>query len=310
MKYLVTGATGFVGACLARRLVELGHEVHLFTRRESNRWRINDLVGKVADHEVDLRDTVAVERCVADISPTVIYHLATYGGFAAQRDTGAIFAANLSGTVHLLKACENVGFDCFVNTGSSSEYGIKSAPMAEGDMLEPVGDYGVAKAAATLFCRSEALQKGLPVVTLRLFSPYGPWDDPKRFIPYVIKSLMLGASPRVSTPKSVRDYVYIDDVVDLYLQVVTAPRLSGEIVNVGSGVQSSMGNVASVVEQLVGAGVTSTWGAVTSQRAEPQSWVADIARARMLLGWEPVTQLETGLHKTVEWMRGHLELYR
>jgi len=310
MKYLVTGATGFVGACLARRLVELEHEVHLFTRRDSNRWRIKSLVGKVTDHEVDLRDAAAVESCVADIRPTVIYHLATYGGFTDQRDSSAIIAANFLGTVHLLRACERVGFDCFVNTGSSSEYGLKSAPMEEGDILEPVGDYGVSKAAATMFCRSEALQKGVPVVTLRLFSPYGPWDDPKRFVPYVIKSLLTGESPRVSTPDSVRDYVYIDDVVDLYLRVGTLPPLSGEIVNVGSGVQSTLGQVASEVERLVGSGVASSWGAVPNRRSEPRSWVADIAKARMLLGWEPVTPLEMGLRRTVAWMRQHLELYR
>ena len=309
MRYLVTGATGFVGACLARRLVELGHEVHLLTRRDSDRWRIADLAGKVADHQVDLRDAAALERCVAQVRPAIIYHLATYGGFAAQRDTGAIFAANLSGTQHLLRACEKVGFELFVNTGSSSEYGSKPAPMKESDLPEPLGDYGVSKLAATLYCRSEALQKGLPVLTLRLFSPYGPWDDPKRFIPYLVGSLLRGEAPRVSTPESVRDFIYIDDVVELYLLVGSAPGLSGEIINVGSGVQSSLGQVAGVAEQLAGGGIVSSWGAVASQRAEPQAWVADIAKAGALLGWAPATGLEAGLAKTVAWMREHLQLY-
>jgi nucleoside-diphosphate-sugar epimerase len=309
MKVLVTGATGFVGAALVRRLVEQGKEVHIFRRRESALWRIHDLLDKLISHEVDLRDAAAVERSVANIRPTIIYHLATYGGFADQRDTAAIIAANFLGTVHLLRACEKVGFDCFVNTGSSSEYGIKAAPMRESDTTEPLGDYGVAKAAATLFCRSEAMQQGLPVVTLRLFSPYGPWDDPKRFISYVIKSLLRGDAPRLSSPDSVRDYIYIDDVVDLYLKVGKAPQCAGEIINVGSGVQSSLGEVVSLVNEIIGNGITPIWGTVPSQRAEPQSWVADINKAKLLLGWEPATPLRAGLRQTVEWLREHQQYY-
>jgi nucleoside-diphosphate-sugar epimerase len=310
MRYLVTGATGFVGGALARRLVAMGREVHVFVRRGSDSWRLNDLANGVIRHEVDLRDALAVEQSISLIRPTVVYHLATYGGFASQHDTEAIFAANLTGTMNLLRACEKVGFDLFVNTGSSSEYGTKSAPMRESDLPEPIGDYGVSKVAATLFCRSEALQRGLPVVTLRLFSPYGPWDDPKRFIPYLIGSLLKGQSPRVSTPQSVRDWIYIDDVLDLYLRTDALRRLSGEVINVGSGVQSSLGEVAELAQGVVGTGVQVAWGAVASTRSEPASWVSDIGKAREQLGWQPTTSLTAGLERTVCWMREHLERYR
>jgi len=309
MKVLVTGASGFVGGALVRRLVEMELDVHVFIRGESDLWRIQDIQHKLASHVVDLRDAALVEQTVAGIRPAVIYHLATYGGFADQRDSSAIFAANFMGTVHLLRACENVDFDCFVNTGSSSEYGVKAVPMRENDILEPVGDYGVAKSAATLFCRSEALQKDLPVVTLRLFSPYGPWDDPKRFVPYVIKSFLRGESPRLSTPDSVRDYIYIDDVVDLYLKVSKAPPPSGGIFNVGSGEQSSLGEVVSLLGEMVGNGVVPAWGAITTKRDEPHSWVADMSGTRELLGWEPSTPLKAGLRNTVEWFREHLDYY-
>lgn len=310
MTILVTGATGFVGGALVRRLVGLGREVHVFARPKSDTWRLDDLAGRFFRHDVDLRDAAAVQASVAEIKPSVIYHLATYGGFASQRDTEAIFAANLSGTINLLRACEKVGFDCFVNTGSSSEYGVKQAPMRESDLPEPIGDYGVSKVASTLHCRSEALVKGLPVVTLRLFSPYGPWDDPKRFIPYLIGSLLKGASPKVSTPGSVRDWVYIEDVLDLYLQTDALARCAGEIVNVGSGVQSSLGDVAQLVEKFAGSRTKVGWGGVASQRIEPTCWLADVGKARELIGWQPATDLASGLAQTVAWMRGHLDLYR
>ena len=214
MSILVTGATGFVGACLTRRLLEMGHEVHIVARWTANRWRIADIAPHLVQHDVDLRDAYAVEQAVASIRPDKIFHLATYGGFSFQKDVVAIYAANFLGTVNLVRACEKVGFDCFMHTGSSSEYGIKTGPMKESDLLEPLGDYAVSKAAATLFCRSEALQKGLPIVTLRIFSPYGPWDDPQRLIPYGIDALLNGTAPALSSSASVRDYIYIDDVMD------------------------------------------------------------------------------------------------
>lgn len=309
MKVLVTGSTGFVGSCLTRRLVEMNYDVHIFTRSKSNKWRIADLLEQVTNHEVDLRDAGMVEKTVAQVNPTVIYHLATYGGFASQKDTSVIIESNLTGTVNLIRACEMIGFCCFINTGSSSEYGIKSEPMNEKDILEPVGDYGVSKAAASLFCRSRAFEKGLPIVTLRLFSPYGPWDDPQRLIPYVIKSLLRGESPELSTPNSVRDFIYIEDAVDIFLKIIKAPVSGGEILNVGSGVQHSVGEVVSMITAIIGNGLEPIWGKVNSQRPEPGSWVADISKADTELGWFPSTSLWAGLNKTVDWLRENLERY-
>lgn len=309
MKVLVTGATGFVGSCLTRRLVEMGYDVHIFTRSKSNKWRIADLLRKVTDHQVDLRDAGSVEKAVAQIGPTIIYHLATYGGFSSQKEPLVIIESNLMGTVNLLSACEKIGFDCFINTGSSSEYGLKSNPMSENDILEPVGDYGVSKAAATLYCRSSALEKDLPIITFRLFSPYGPWDDSKRLIPYVVKSLLRGESPKLSTPKSVRDFIYIDDVLDIFLKVINLPVSGGDIFNIGSGAQVSIGEVVSMITKIIESGVEPIWGKVNSQRPEPGSWAADIRKVKTELGWFPSKSLWTGLNKTVKWFRENLELY-
>ncbi|MGB9081046.1 MAG: NAD(P)-dependent oxidoreductase [Desulfuromonadaceae bacterium] len=299
MTILVSGASGFVGGALVRRLVGEGKEVHLLLRRGSSRQRLEGVAG-LNIHEADLRDADRVATVVSEIRPRVIYHCAVYGGFSSQSDTAAIFDTNLSGTMNLLQACERVGFDLFVNTGSSSEYGIKKSPMREDDLAQPLGDYGVAKCAATMFCRSEALLKGLPIVTLRLFSPYGPWDDQRRLIPYVIRALTAGVSPRLSTPRSVRDYIHIDDVLDLYGTVTDAAVVPGEVYNAGSGRQHTIGEVAGILHRIIG-GPEPLWGEEQPHRPEPEMWVADISKTAAGFGWRPSTGIEEGLQQTVEW---------
>ena len=308
MRILVTGATGFVGACLVRRLVSFGHEVHIFTRNQSNKWRIADVIQCLTNHQVDLCDHENVQTTINTIKPRIIYHLATYGGFASQQNTKCMIESNVMGTVNLLQACERVGFDYFVNTGSSSEYGLKEEPMKESDLPMPIGDYGVSKAAATLYCQSEAIQKKMSIVTLRLFSPYGNWDDPKRLIPYVIKSLLRGQSPQLSTPASVRDYIFIDDVLDFYQMIVTKPSLGGSIFNVGSGVQHSIGEVVAMMTKIIGNGIKPVWGATEQKRPEPRLWRADITKASQT-GLVLQSDLEQGLRSTISWMEENINLY-
>lgn len=308
MRVLVTGATGFVGACLARKLLVQGHEVHVFIRKQSNCWRIQDVINDLITHEVDLTDRERVGKSVKEIRAQRIYHLATYGGFAHQREEQAIIAANFMGTVNLLQACEQVGFDGFINTGSSSEYGMKKAAMKETDCLEPIGAYGVSKSAATLFCRSEAVQKQLPIATVRLFSPYGSWDDPQRLIPYLIASLLRNERPGLSTPHAVRDYVFIEDVLRFYQLLSERIDASGAIYNVGSGIQHSIDEIAAITAKIIGSDLQPQWGAIERKRPESAVWVADIAKARSL-GWEPQVGMEDGLCRTIAWQREHLSRY-
>jgi nucleoside-diphosphate-sugar epimerase len=308
-KVLITGASGFIGGALTRKLVDKKIEVHVLIRQHSDTWRIKNLINSISLHIVDLRDLSTLKRVVKDINPNIIYHCATHGGYHFQTNKSEIIESNFIGTVNLLLACQEIDFDYFVNTGSSSEYGIKNHALGETDLPVPLGDYAVSKVAATLYCQSVRLQRQLPIITLRLFSPYGPWDAPSRFIPYVIKSFLQGESPQISSPDSVRDYVYIEDVLDAYLLFLNISYLNYDIVNIGSGIQTRLQDVVEIVRFKTKSVGVPLWGSFEQVRKEPKAWKADITLAGDILGWSPKVMIEEGLQDTINWLREHITDY-
>ncbi|GFP42774.1 hypothetical protein HKBW3C_01898 [Candidatus Hakubella thermalkaliphila] len=307
---LVTGATGFIGACLTRRLVKEGAEVHILTRQHSNKWRIHDIIHDVWEHHVDLRESKRLQKIISEIKPKVIFHCATYGGYPFQQETDKIVETNIIGTVNLVNALSAIDYECFINTGSSSEYGLKSKPMSEDDLLEALTAYGASKAAATLFCQAVARSTQRPIITLRLFSPYGPYEEPTRLIPYVIKCCLSGENPQLTSGEQTRDFVFIEDVIDLYLRVAASPPHPGEIVNVGSGNQWSVREVVEKIMALCGAKVQPLWGATPSRPFETTVWVADISKAKAILNWVPQTSLDEGLSRTITWHRSWISEHK
>ena len=312
MRVLVTGATGFIGANLVHSLVDKGYEVHIFLRETSDTWRINDIIGKVSKHYCDLTDRNKVKETIAEIKPQIIFHLAIYGGYPFQKNSIKIINTNFIGTVNLLSACVNNGFECFVNTGSSSEYGVKDKPMSESDILEPINDYGVAKAASTLYCQSVAKRYSLPVFTLRLFSPYGYYESPTRLIPYLITSCLQNKEINLSRPDTVRDFVFIDDVIDAYFRVVKESKnlKSGDIFNIGSGKQHNLKEVFEIISKLTGYVKMPHWGKANERESDiAKVWEADITKAKEILKWSPKFILKDGLEKDVQWFEKNLHLY-
>lgn len=310
LRALITGATGFVGSNLLRALVSNNFETHVTIRKDSNIWRISEVIDQVEVHYCDLTDQERVKQTILETRPQLIFHLATYGATLHQKDKVKIMNANFMGTVNLVDACVESGFECFINTGSSSEYGIKLAPMQETDTLEPIDDYGVSKAAATLYCQSIAKNHDLNILTMRLFSPYGYFEDPGRLVPYLIRSCLNGEPVVLHNPKGVRDFVFVEDVVDAYLSAANGEdkMTSGEIFNVGSGKQHSVKDVFEIVRRntcyekkaIVD---KSKSGMRPSDKAT--IWEADIAKIKKTIGWEARTTLSEGIKKTIAWFKDY-----
>jgi len=307
---LITGPTGFIGANLVKECLQEGAKIYIFTRATSNKWRINDNLQNLKEYRVDLLDYERLEAIITKIKPEIVFHTASYGGYPFQRDSEKIIATNIAGTANLVNACSKSGFGILVNSGSSSEYGLKSRSMRETDLLEPNSIYAAGKASATLFCQAKAKSENLPIVTLRLFSPYGYYEEPTRLIPSVIMACLTGKNPNLSSPESVRDFIFIKDVINAYIKVTeVAGRVKGEIFNIACGRQYSVGEVVSKLIELTGNKVEPKWKSIPNPRVEPAVWVADISKAKNILKWQPQHDLEDGFKKTIGWFEKNIGLY-
>jgi dolichol-phosphate mannosyltransferase len=306
---LVTGASGFVGANLARRLLRDGHEVHLLLRHAQIPWRLTEIQAEVHRHSVDLEDRDAVAAAVAAIRPERVFHLAAYGAYSSQSDIHRMVQTNIAGTVNLVEACLVSGCAVIVNTGSSSEYGFADHAPAETERVEPNSHYAVTKVAATQYCRYTARQRDLHLPTLRLYSVYGPYEEPSRLMPTLIARGLRGELPPLVDPTIARDYVYIDDVCDAYLLAATRPSSEpGAIYNVGTGVQTSLAELVTLSRAILPITVVPVWGSMPNRQWDTTVWVADSRKIHDELGWQPRHTLEQGFRRMVDWFQTHPEL--
>ncbi len=309
--YLITGGTGFIGANLTRKIRQQEPEasIHVITQPDANLWRLADLAFTLSIHELDLLDFTAITSLVQHVKPNIIFHLAAYGGMPYEQDQAMIYRVNFDATINLFNACKKIGFDCFINTGSSSEYGKKNHAMHEDDILEPISDYGLAKAAATQFCRKEALINNLPAYTVRPFSVYGRYEMATRLIPTVITSALTNKPINLANPHSVRDFIYIDDMVNLYLTLAQKKPHNTFVFNAGNGIQSKIKDITDTIQNIMQQELPITWGTQQARPWEPTHWQADINQANEILDWQPSHTLHSGLEKTITWFKKHLHLY-
>ncbi len=310
-RYLVTGAAGFVGARLSHALRARGADVHALVSPSSNTWRLDIETGLVR-HTVDLRDRDAVRRVVSDVQPTVVFNLSSHGAYPHQTDAVRIFETNVLGLLHVLEACESIDYRLFVHTGSSSEYGRKAEAMRESDELAPETLYGVSKVAQSLLCRQWSRQRGRPIAVLRLFSAYGPLEEPTRLIPRLVTAMLDDTSLAMVSPRTSRDFVYVDDVVEAMLRIdrsQTLETMSGAILNLGTGVQTTLAEIVSTLETIAGAPLKAEWNTMPARPWDTETWVADTTRLRQALGWTPAVSVREGLERSVEWFRANRHIY-
>ncbi len=300
---LVTGAGGFIGANLCRRLLRDGHPVHTLVRPGTDMWRLEAIRGEIVVHEVELNDIAAIGAALDRARPDWLFHLAAHGQYSWQTDIEPIFATNTLASAQLLDAACVRGFDAFVQAGSASEYGRKKRPARESEWIEPGNAYAVSKAAATQYARAMALAREMHVVTLRLCTAYGRWEEPNRLMPTLAMFGLRGELPPLGDPRTELDFVFIDDVCEAFVLTARANQLDrGTILNVGSGVQTPLSELVDIVRGELAIAERPRWSTLTSRSRDPSAWVADCTLIEDKLGWRAGRGIAQGLRAVVDWL--------
>lgn len=310
-RVLVTGATGFVGANLVRRLIRDNYEVHILTRETSNLWRIKEIYSELIDWKVDLKEKETLKKVLKKIKPDYIIHLAIYGGRPYEQDVDEIINSNFLGTVNLIEATRDINYKVFVNTGSSSEYGSKKEKMQENMICEPNTVYGIAKVGATLYCNYEASKNNKNIGTIRLFSPFGDFEDKGRLFPDIILSLLENKNVNLANPEAVRDFIYIEDVIDLYMEIIKKNlNIKGEIFNCGYGQQHSVKYIADKIKKYLNSEKELKYGKVEGRSFDTNTWESDLTKIKDKLLWYPKLDFDYSIEKACEWYKKNINLYK
>lgn len=306
-KILITGATGFIGSHLTRKLIKEGFEVGIIKRENSDVWRISDLIKNLSIYDADLRDLHKVSETTSNFNPDVIFHLATYYAVEHKSEEVSLMVdTNVLGTINLLEASKKSNVKLFVNTSSCFVYQENKNKLKESADLNPLNLYALTKMQAEQACSFYTKKYGLRTVTFRLFPPYGPADHERRLIPYAIKTFLEEKKLRLTTGKQRWDFVYIDDIIEAYLKLLNISNLpiEHEIFNIGTGNAVSIQEVISRTKEIIGSDIEPEWGVVPHRKNEVWFLCADINKAKDFLKWEPKTQiLQKGLESTVNWYR-------
>jgi UDP-glucose 4-epimerase len=292
-KILVTGASGFIGSHLCRRLCKAGIDLHAISRvkrlgHESNlQW-----------WQGDLSDSVTVRDLVQTVKPDVIFHLASHVmGARNLENVMPTFRSNLLSTVNILTVASEVGCRRIVLTNSLEE------PDPGDPTSIPSSPYAAAKWASSGYARMFHALYQLPVVILRLFMVYGPaQQDLGKLIPYVTLCLLRGEAPRLSSGQRDVDWIYVDDVVDGIIAAAQASNVEGKTIDIGSGELVSIRNVVEHLVRLTNPTIQPVFGALAERPLE-QVRKANVATAHAQIGWKPKTLLREGLENTVNWFR-------
>ena len=294
----VTGATGFVGANLVRRLLDDGHEVHVLVRPDHHRWRLEDVADDLHWRIVDLGDRTELGDLLHVMAPEQVFHLAAHGAYSWQTDEAAIFAANVVATDNLVAACRRAEVGALVHTGSSSEYGAVDHAPTEDEALRPNSYYALTKAWAGLAVQHAGY------TTLRLYSVYGPWEDPRRLVATLVEHGLERRLPPLADPATARDFVHVDDVVDALRAAAAQPTVAGgRVYNVGTGVQTTLRDAVAVARATFDLAAEPAWSTLAPRSWDTDVWVADPRRIAAELGWRPATAFADGFARTVTWQR-------
>lgn len=309
-RVLVTGGSGFIASHLTRRLVREGADVWITTKYHSviDNIRLADVWGKIKCLEADLRNSDALKE-ISLIKPEIIYHMAAYNhvGDSFTNVTEAI-DVNGRGTVNALEAFE--GYERFIYISSSEIYGYqKNVPFSEEASPFPISPYAVGKYAGECYARLKWHVAKKPVVVLRPFNTFGPYQSPRAIIGELIMKCLKGEDLITTDGIQTRDFNYVENVIDAFILAAFNEEAIGKIINIGSGREISIRDLTTKIHAFTRSKSRLRIGELPYRPTEIWRMSAEADRAKKILGWTPQIDFEEGLKKTIEWYRKFMALF-
>ncbi|MBW3547878.1 MAG: SDR family NAD(P)-dependent oxidoreductase [Actinobacteria bacterium] len=311
---LVTGGEGFIGSNLVERLVREGADVRALVHYNPfgrAGWLDPEVHGEVRVIPGDVRDAERVFSAVDGCD--VVFHLAALIGIPySYLAPESYVQVNVTGTHHVARACLRAGVSRMVHTSTSETYGTAlSVPISEDHPLQPQSPYSASKIGGDMMALSFFHAFELPVAVVRPFNTYGPRQSTRAVIPTILSQLHAGAREiQLGTTTPTRDFNYVDDTVAGFLAVAACDRALGEVVNIGSGREISIGDLVQLLIAITGgtATVSTDPARLRPTGSEVERLLCDNTRARDWAGWVPEVPLEEGLRRTSDWIREHRHL--
>ena len=321
MRILVTGGAGFIGGHLAEQFVRDGHDVVVLDTLEpfydtGIKERNIEVARTAADAgdgqyefvEGSVTDPDVVSKVISDAD--FVYHQAAQAGVRASvENPERVTRINVRGTFTVLEAARDAGVNRFVNASSSSVYGKPEyLPYDEDHPTTPVSPYGASKLSAEHYVRVYNEVYGLPTVSLRYFTVYGPRMRPNMAFTNFVSRCLHGEPPVIFGDGSqTRDFTYVDDIVDANRRLLETDAADGEVLNVGSTGRITIDELARVIRDEIDPSLETVYDDPRDGDAEHTH--SDVSKARELLGYEPDVSIEDGAKRFIEWYRANEEWY-
>jgi nucleoside-diphosphate-sugar epimerase len=301
-KILVTGGAGFIASHLCHRLVKEGARLFVLTKYACviDNIRLADIWEKITPVEADLRNADSLKK-IKSIKPEAIYHFAAYNHVGDSfSNVSEAMDVNSKGTVNLLDAYED--YKRFIYISSSEIYGYqKDFAFREALRPFPISPYAVGKYSGELYARMKGHVYKKPIVVLRPFNAFGPFQSPRAIIAEIVIKCLKGKDVRTTEGKQTREFNYVENLVDGFILAGTSKKAIGEIINLGSGYEVSIKDLVKKIHKLANSRSRLQIGALPYRPTEIWRMSSDSKKAHKLLGWTPRIGLEEGLSRTIEW---------
>lgn len=310
MKILVTGGAGFIGSNIAGRLVEIGHSVRLLDNfATGQRENLSDYIDSIEMIEGDIRDFWTVAKATRGIE-CVIHEAALPSVLRSIDNPLTTTEVNINGTLNLLEASRFNGIRRFVFASSSSVYGDSPEPCKHEELKpRPKSPYAITKLAAEEYCVIFNQLYGLETVALRYFNVFGPRQNPNSqysaVIPKFIMKMLVDESPSINGDGATsRDFTFVENVINATLLAIEKKSAVGNVINIACNQGYTINELVNSLNRILGKSIQPRY--LPEIKGEVKHSLADISRARELLGYSPSIDFYTGLAQTVNWFESRL----